>query len=142
MHHFPRQLSGGQEQRVTIARAIVSDPTFLLCDEPTGDLDRKSAGEIMAIIEELVAHHNKTVLMVTHDPLVAARAHITLHLDKGVLVEGKMSQASPAGSLRMKFARIIFANLFAQEGSPAPHHRFVCRGAVPVRLSGGRQRRV
>ncbi len=98
MYHFPRQLSGGQEQRVTIARAIVSDPTFLLCDEPTGDLDRKSAGEIMAIIEELVAHHNKTVLMVTHDPLVAARAHTTLHLDKGVLVEGKMSQASPAGS--------------------------------------------
>ena len=85
MNHFPRQLSGGQEQRVTIARAIVSDPTFLLCDEPTGDLDRKSAGEIMAIIEELVAHHNKTVLMVTHDPLVAARAHTTLHLDKGVL---------------------------------------------------------
>src|SRR5215471_6134926 len=98
MHHFPRQLSGGQEQRVTIARAIVSDPTFLLCDEPTGDLDRKSADEVMAIIEELVAHHNKTVLMVTHDPLVAARAHTTLHLDKGVLVEGKMSQASPAGS--------------------------------------------
>src|SRR3974377_1061404 len=98
MNHYPRQLSGGQEQRVTIARAIVSDPTFLLCDEPTGDLDRKSAGEIMALIEELVAHHNKTVLMVTHDPLVAARANTTLHLDKGVLVEGKMSQASPAGS--------------------------------------------
>jgi len=98
MNHYPRQLSGGQEQRVTIARAIVSDPTFLLCDEPTGDLDRKSAGEIMAIIEELVAHHNKTVLMVTHDPLVAARAHTILHLDKGVLVEGKMSQAAPAGS--------------------------------------------
>ncbi len=98
MNHYPRQLSGGQEQRVTIARAIVSDPTFLLCDEPTGDLDRKSAGEIMALIEELVAHHNKTVLMVTHDPLVAARANTTLHLDKGVLVEGKMSQAAPAGS--------------------------------------------
>ena len=98
MYHFPSQLSGGQEQRVTIARAIVSDPTFLLCDEPTGDLDRKSAGEIMTIIEELVAHHNKTVLMVTHDPLVAARASTILHLDKGVLVEGKMSQASPAGS--------------------------------------------
>ncbi len=98
MNHYPRQLSGGQEQRVTIARAIVSDPTFLLCDEPTGDLDRKSAGEIMALIEELVAHHNKTVLMVTHDPLIAARANTTLHLDKGVLVEGKMSQASPAGS--------------------------------------------
>src|SRR5450432_4248143 len=98
MNHFPRQLSGGQEQRVAIARAIVSDPTFLLCDEPTGDLDRKSAGEIMELIEELVAHHNKTVLMVTHDPLVAARAHTTLHLDKGVLVEGRMAQSAPAGS--------------------------------------------
>src|ERR1700760_3826484 len=89
MHHFPRQLSGGQEQRVTIARAIVSDPTFLLCDEPTGDLDRKAADDVMALIEELVAKHHKTVLMVTHDALVAARAHTTLHLDKGVLVEGK-----------------------------------------------------
>src|SRR5271156_1877076 len=92
MNHFPRQLSGGQEQRVTIARAIVSDPTFLLCDEPTGDLDRKSAGEIMALIEELVDKHNKTVLMVTHDPLVAARAHMVLHLEKGVLVEASKSR--------------------------------------------------
>ncbi|HUL32498.1 MAG TPA: ABC transporter ATP-binding protein [Candidatus Eisenbacteria bacterium] len=91
MHHFPRQLSGGQEQRVTIARAIVSDPTFLLCDEPTGDLDRKSADEIMALIEELVAKYSKTVLMVTHDPVVAGRAHTTLHLDKGLLVEGRKS---------------------------------------------------
>jgi putative ABC transport system ATP-binding protein len=88
LHHFPRQLSGGQEQRVTIARAIVSDPTFLLCDEPTGDLDRKSADEIMAIVDELVAKYGKTVLMVTHDPVIAARAHTTLHLEKGVLVEG------------------------------------------------------
>ena len=88
MNHFPRQLSGGQEQRVTIARAIVSDPTFLLCDEPTGDLDRKSADEIMALIEELVGKHSKTVLMVTHDPVVAARANTTLHLEKGLLVEG------------------------------------------------------
>ena len=93
MHHYPRQLSGGQEQRVTIARAIVSDPTFLLCDEPTGDLDRKSATEIMALIEELVGKHGKTVLMVTHDPVVADRAHTTLHLEKGVLVEGgKLAQ--------------------------------------------------
>src|ERR1700726_4285892 len=89
MKHFPRQLSGGQEQRVTIARAVVSDPTFLLCDEPTGDLDRKSADEIMALIEELVGKHSKTVLMVTHDPVVASRANTTLHLEKGVLVEGR-----------------------------------------------------
>jgi putative ABC transport system ATP-binding protein len=94
MHHFPRQLSGGQEQRVTIARAIVSDPTFLLCDEPTGDLDRKSADEVMALVEELVGKYKKTVLMVTHDPVVASRAHTTLHLEKGVLVEGTRSQHS------------------------------------------------
>jgi putative ABC transport system ATP-binding protein len=95
MYHFPRQLSGGQEQRVTIARAIVSDPTFLLCDEPTGDLDRKSADDVMALIEELVGKYGKTVLMVTHDALVAARANTTLHLDKGVLVEGKRLAAQP-----------------------------------------------
>jgi putative ABC transport system ATP-binding protein len=87
MDHFPRQLSGGQEQRVTIARAIVSDPTFLLCDEPTGDLDRKSADEIMELITTLVKSYGKTVLMVTHDPVVAQRAHVTLHLDKGALAE-------------------------------------------------------
>ncbi|HET7105570.1 MAG TPA: ABC transporter ATP-binding protein [Candidatus Acidoferrum sp.] len=98
MNHFPRQLSGGQEQRVTIARAVVSDPTFLLCDEPTGDLDRKSADEIMQLIEELVGKHSKTVLMVTHDPVVAARANTTLHLEKGVLVEGrKQPQLTTAG---------------------------------------------
>jgi putative ABC transport system ATP-binding protein len=94
MKHFPRQLSGGQEQRVTIARAIVSDPTFLLCDEPTGDLDRKAADDVMALIEELVNKYHKTVLMVTHDALVAERAHTTLHLDKGVLVEGRRSQVT------------------------------------------------
>jgi putative ABC transport system ATP-binding protein len=100
MNHYPRQLSGGQEQRVTIARAIVSDPTFLLCDEPTGDLDRKSADEIMALIEELVGKHGKTVLMVTHDPVVAARAHTTLHLDKGVLVEAsQLKQEVVAGGV-------------------------------------------
>src|SRR5246127_255972 len=98
MNHFPRQLSGGQEQRVTIARAVVSDPTFLLCDEPTGDLDRKSADEIMALIEELVGKHSTTVLMVTHDPVVASRANTTLHLEKGVLVEGrKQPQLTTAG---------------------------------------------
>ncbi len=99
MKHFPRQLSGGQEQRVAIARAIVADPTFLLCDEPTGDLDRKSADEIMALIEELVSKHRKTVLMVTHDPVVAARAHTTLHLEKGVLVEGRKVTQPAAGGL-------------------------------------------
>ncbi len=88
MEHYPRQLSGGQEQRVAIARAIVADPTFLLADEPTGDLDRRSAEEIMELIDRLVHEHGKTVLMVTHDPRAAARAHVLLHLDKGVLVEG------------------------------------------------------
>ena len=95
MHHYPRQLSGGQEQRVAIARAIVADPTFLLCDEPTGDLDRKSADEIMDLIDRLVEEHGKTVLLVTHDPVAAARAHTLLHLDKGVLVEaGKVGSTA------------------------------------------------
>ncbi len=87
MQHYPRQLSGGQLQRVAIARAIVADPTFLLCDEPTGDLDRKSASEILELVELLVHDHGKTVLMVTHDPLAAERAQMTLHLDKGELME-------------------------------------------------------
>ena len=89
MCHYPRQLSGGQEQRVGIARALVSDPTFLLCDEPTGDLDRKSADEILDLLARLVREHGKTVLMVTHDPRAAERAHAVLHLDKGALVEAQ-----------------------------------------------------
>jgi len=97
MNHYPRQLSGGQEQRVTIARAIVSDPTFLLCDEPTGDLDRRSADEIMALILQLVKEHGKTVLMVTHDPVVARKADITLHLEKGALVEAGRVEGALAG---------------------------------------------
>jgi putative ABC transport system ATP-binding protein len=88
-HHFPRQLSGGEEQRVAIARAVVTDPTFLLCDEPTGDLDRKNADEIMELIDRLVHEYGKTVLMVTHDPRAAERAHAILHLDKGTLIEGE-----------------------------------------------------
>jgi putative ABC transport system ATP-binding protein len=88
MHHFPRQLSGGQEQRVAIARAIVADPTFLLCDEPTGDLDRKSADEILNLLTTLCTEYHKTILMVTHDPAASDRAQATLHLNKGVLVEG------------------------------------------------------
>jgi putative ABC transport system ATP-binding protein len=99
MNHYPRQLSGGQEQRVAIARAIVSDPTFLLCDEPTGDLDRKSADEIMELIFRLVKEYGKTVLMVTHDPVVARRADITLHLEKGVLVESGERQGVAAGDI-------------------------------------------
>ena len=87
MNHYPRQLSGGQEQRVGIARAIVADPTFLLCDEPTGDLDRKSADEALDLIDRLVREYGKTVLMVTHDPLAAERAHLVLYLEKGVLVD-------------------------------------------------------
>ena len=85
MQHKPAELSGGQQQRVAIARAIVADATFLLCDEPTGDLDRQSADEILDLIERLVSDHAKTVLLVTHDPRAALRAHATLHLDKGVL---------------------------------------------------------
>jgi putative ABC transport system ATP-binding protein len=94
MKHYPRQLSGGQEQRVAIARAIVTDPTFLLCDEPTGDLDRKSAEEILDLLTELESEHGKTILMVTHDPLAAERADITLHLEKGALVEAAELVAS------------------------------------------------
>jgi len=86
MNHYPRQLSGGQEQRVGIARAIVTDPTLLLCDEPTGDLDRKSGDEILDILQALNRDHGKTIVMVTHDPHAAARAKRTLHLEKGVLV--------------------------------------------------------
>jgi len=86
MHHYPRQLSGGQEQRVGIARAIVTDPTLLLCDEPTGDLDRKAGDEILDLLQALNREQGKTIVMVTHDPHAAARAKRTLHLDKGVLV--------------------------------------------------------
>src|SRR6201998_2557265 len=99
MRHYPRQLSGGQEQRVAIARAIVSDPTFLLCDEPTGDLDRKSADEVMDLIKRLVMEYGKTVLMVTHDPVVANQADTTLHLEKGVLVESREQQGVAAGGM-------------------------------------------
>ena len=84
--HYPRQLSGGQEQRVGIARAIVTDPTLLLCDEPTGDLDRKAGDEILDLLQALNRDHGKTIVMVTHDPHAAARAARTLHLEKGTLV--------------------------------------------------------
>ena len=83
--HFPRTLSGGEQQRVGIARAIVTDPTVLLCDEPTGDLDRKSGDEILTLLQTLNRAHGKTIIMVTHDPHASARATRTVHLDKGQL---------------------------------------------------------
>jgi putative ABC transport system ATP-binding protein len=85
MKHKPRELSGGQEQRVGIARAIVTDPTLLLCDEPTGDLDRKSGDEVLDLLQALNQKHGKTIVMVTHDPRAAERANRTLHLEKGRL---------------------------------------------------------
>lgn len=89
--HKPGELSGGQQQRVSIARAIVSDPTLLVCDEPTGDLDRQSAVEVLTLLQRLNREHGKTIVMVTHDPKAAEYASHTLHLDKGTLVEGTVA---------------------------------------------------
>jgi putative ABC transport system ATP-binding protein len=89
--HYPRQLSGGQEQRVGIARAIVTDPTLLLCDEPTGDLDRKSGDEILDLLQTLNRGHGKTIVMVTHDPHAAERARRVIHLEKGALQEAAVA---------------------------------------------------
>lgn len=86
VHHLPKQLSGGQEQRVAIARAIVSDPTLLLADEPTGDLDSQSATEVLEILKRLNQDFHKTIVMVTHDPHAASYAHLTRHLEKGMLL--------------------------------------------------------
>ena len=85
--HKPGELSGGQQQRVAIARAIVSDPSLLVCDEPTGDLDRQSAEDVLGLLQQLNREHGKTIVMVTHDPKAAEYASHTLHLDKGTLVE-------------------------------------------------------
>ena len=85
VRHYPRQLSGGQEQRVAIARALAADPTILVADEPTGDLDRKSADEVLTLLDRLNKEFKKTIVMVTHDPHAAERAHTVRHLDKGVL---------------------------------------------------------
>lgn len=86
MHHTPAELSGGQEQRVAIARALVADPSLLVADEPTGDLDRESAGRILDLLRQLARDHRKTIVMVTHDPRAAQAADRTLHLEKGLLV--------------------------------------------------------
>lgn len=87
--HYPRQLSGGEQQRVGIARAIATDPTILLCDEPTGDLDRKSGDEILSLLQALNREHGKTIIMVTHDPHASARASRTVYLNKGQLSAAK-----------------------------------------------------
>ena len=89
--HRPNELSGGQQQRVAIARAIVSDPTFLICDEPTGDLDRQSAEEILGLLQQLNREHGKTIIMVTHDPKAAEYATHTVHLDKGELADAPLA---------------------------------------------------
>lgn len=96
--HYPRQLSGGQEQRVAIARAIVTDPYLLVADEPTGDLDRKSAEEILSLLQQLNREFQKTIVMVTHDPQAAQRASRLLHLDKGKLVRDEMQREEPIGA--------------------------------------------
>jgi putative ABC transport system ATP-binding protein len=88
MDHRPSQLSGGQQQRVAIARAVVTDPAILVADEPTGDLDRVSAGEILSLMDHLVLDFNKTIIMVTHDPRAAEKAHVIRHLEKGLLTDG------------------------------------------------------
>ena len=89
--HYPREMSGGQQQRVAIARAIVSDPSLLLCDEPTGDLDRTTADEILATLQALNRDLGKTIVMVTHDPAAARYARRTLHLDKGLFIEKELA---------------------------------------------------
>ena len=130
MHHYPRQLSGGQEQRVAIARAIVADPTFLLCDEPTGDLDRKSADEILDLLERLVREHGKTVLMVTHDPRAAERARRRAPPGQGRARGGRERRSAP-----VKYLPPARSPTFARKKvRTAPHRRLVRGGAVPVRV--------
>src|SRR5450756_2239608 len=94
MDHYPGEMSGGEQQRVAIARAIVTDPTILVADEPTGDLDRRSAEEILDLMERLVHELDKTIIMVTHDPRAAGKAHIIKHLEKGVLTNDEPLQTA------------------------------------------------
>ncbi len=97
MRHYPSELSGGQQQRVAIARAIITDPHILVADEPTGDLDRVSAADVLGLLERLNAQMRKTIVMVTHDQRAADAAHRLIHLDKGVLIEGGREPAAAAG---------------------------------------------
>ena len=97
MDHYPRQLSGGQEQRVAIARALVNDPVLLLADEPTGNLDATAAQEILDLLQQLNEEFEKTIVMVTHDPRAARRAHRMLHLEKGTFVETELDALEAAG---------------------------------------------
>ena len=99
MDHYPRQLSGGQEQRVAIARAIVSDPAILVADEPTGDLDARSAEDILVLLKRLNEEFGKTIVMVTHDPRAASRAHRMVHLDKGVLHAEELTESGAVKSV-------------------------------------------
>src|SRR5690606_29395198 len=107
--HKPSELSGGQEQRVAIARALVTDPTLLVCDEPTGDLDRKTADEILGLLQVLNREHGKTIIMVTHDPKAAEYAARTVHLDKGLLVDAAPAHSGAAAMTRTGF---VLAQLF------------------------------
>ncbi|RJQ49883.1 MAG: ABC transporter ATP-binding protein [Nitrospiraceae bacterium] len=93
MEHYPSQLSGGQQQRVAIARAVVPDPSIIVADEPTGDLDRVSAQEILNLMERLVSELGKTIIMVTHDPRAAQKAHLLKHLEKGMLMNNEYNKA-------------------------------------------------
>jgi putative ABC transport system ATP-binding protein len=115
MRHRPGQLSGGQQQRVGIARAIVTDPTLIVADEPTGDLDARSAEDILNLLDELQKELRKTILMVTHDPRAAQRAHRILHLEKGKLVE----QQQPVGRVAPADATAFTSQTAAQGATPS-----------------------
>jgi putative ABC transport system ATP-binding protein len=121
--HYPRQLSGGQEQRVGIARAIVSDPVLLLCDEPTGDLDRQSGDEILDLLRVLNRDHGKTIVMVTHDPQAAACAQRVLHLDMGQLTAEMAERLRPCRAEDERIRGEASASVRAGGGAPAPVKR-------------------
>ena len=123
--HYPRQLSGGQEQRVGIARAIVTDPTLLLCDEPTGDLDRKAGDEILELLQALNREHGKTIVMVTHDPHAADRAQ----------ADAASRQGRADGGGRMKFLPLVWRNLLPAQGPDDLHAAVDLRRVRALRAS-------